>query len=62
MNKKWELPKSIIPQSKDKRYTNQVQLEKKFKGFQNPIAGNEKLVGPDPDNPGPLTLPVPKLK
>lgn len=53
MNKKWELPKSIIPQPKDNKFINQVQLEKKWKGFENPIAGNKNLLGPDPENPWP---------
>ena len=37
MFKKWKLPPSQIPQPKDSRFSNQVELMEKFKGFRNPI-------------------------
>ena len=49
MFKKWKLPPSQIPQPKDSRFSNQVELMKKFKGFRNPIEEDPTLIGPYKD-------------
>lgn len=51
MFKKWKLPPSTIPQPRDSRFPNQVELCKPFKGFRNPIKEDPTLIGPykDPD-------------
>lgn len=46
MYKRWKLPKSTIPQPEDLRFSNQVEICKKWKGFPNPIEGDPTFIGP----------------